>query len=146
MDGMTPNVGGFRCNCHGQPSRTEIVMAETLGLDVAEVHAFLCAWDRVASKVLDGIDEGTVEPAQLIVYVILSGAGLESVWFSPEEAIDAHEQIKDRVSTSYITVRPVGYTKDTPESEAARDNLRKLERNLHNAKAKELRERVRKPN
>ena len=68
------------------------------------------------------------------------------MWFTPEEAIDALDAIKDRVSTAYITVRPVGYTADTPESEAARDHLRTLERNHHNAKAKALRERVRKPN
>lgn len=143
MDGM--NVSGFRCSCHGQPTRSELVMAETMGLSVAEVHAFLCAWERVAAKVLDDIEEGTEQPATLIVYVVLSGAGLESVWFTPQEAIDAHDKVKERgASTSYTTVRPVGHVNNTPESEEALRNLRKMERNHHNAKAKALREAVRK--
>lgn len=79
-----------------------------------------------------------------IVYVVLSGGGLESVWTTDDEAIDALEDIQGRSCHAYITVRPIGHTKDTPESTEARNLLRKKEANRHNARAKAIREGIRK--
>lgn len=82
-----------------------------------------------------------------IVYVVLSGGGLESVWTTDDEAIDALEDIQGRschAYSAYITVRPIGHTKDTPESTEARNVLRNKEASRHNARAKAIREGIRK--
>lgn len=125
---VKPNVGGFECKCYGQPTRTEQVIAERFGIDVVEVHAFMCTWERTVAKVLDGIDENTINPLSLVVYVVLSGGGLEGVWFTEDEAVNAVDKIHDRSPTSFIAVRSVGCSRDTPESTAARNKLNRNDR------------------
>ena len=60
----------------------------------------------------------------LIVYIVLSTGTLESVWFTEDEAVDALDDIHDRVPTAFIAVRPVGLLQDTPESREARERLK----------------------
>lgn len=73
-----------------------------------------------------------------IIYVVVSGGGLETAWTEPMLAIEANERV--RSSTSYIAVRPLNSEEPTEESRAALAVLRKMERERHNARAEAIRE------
>lgn len=74
----------------------------------------------------------------MIVYVIVGGGGVNSVWTTPEAAIDANERtVKDG---SYIAVRPTNADEPTEESKTALLALRELERDRHNRRAREIQE------
>lgn len=58
-----------------------------------------------------------------VVYVVVSGGGLESVWTNPDDAIDA----KDKIGASAaVTVRPLDSDAPTSESQTALAKLRDL--------------------
>lgn len=63
-----------------------------------------------------------------IVYVVMTSGSLDTVWSTPEAAIDRQRSIHG--GYSYIAVRPIGFTKETDTCKAARLALRLLENQL----------------
>lgn len=76
----------------------------------------------------------------MIVYVVaVNGGGVESVWTTPEAALDAEERDPNG-DRAYIAVRPTDSEQPTEESEAARLELIRLSRERHNRRAQEIQE------
>lgn len=72
-----------------------------------------------------------------IVYIVVSGGGVESVWSTPLAAIEKQERMVARghVMSSYTAVRPVDSDEPTEESKRALKELRQMERDRHNERA-----------
>lgn len=77
----------------------------------------------------------------MIVYILISGGGAETVWTTPQAALAAKERLLDGKSTAaaYVAVRPTDSEEPTPESKIALAEYREMERVRHNAKAEEIR-------
>jgi hypothetical protein len=57
-----------------------------------------------------------------IVYVVMTSGSLDTVWSTPEAAMDRQNSIHG--GYSYIAVRPVGLTRENNACRAARTALR----------------------
>lgn len=73
-----------------------------------------------------------------IVYIVVSGGGVESIWTTPLAAVEKREGIESQAA--YVAVRPLDSDEPTEESKAALLKLRDLERERHNERARKLRE------
>lgn len=60
-----------------------------------------------------------------ILFVVMTSGSLDTVWSTPEAAINRQKNIHG--GYSYIAVRPVGFTKETDACREARLALRLLE-------------------
>ncbi len=74
-----------------------------------------------------------------IVYIVMSGGGVESIWTTPLAAIEKCERLPKQSVSTYIAVRPLDSDEPTDESKAALLELRRMERDRHNERAHELR-------
>lgn len=90
--------------------------------------------DGVAREFMYEIQNHVCKP---VIFVVLGAAGLETVWSTPEAAIEAREGLP---SSAFITVRPMDSAEPTPASEAALTKLRKMEADRHNERAQRIRE------
>jgi hypothetical protein len=80
--------------------------------------------------------------AMAVVYIVVSGGGVESVWTTPLAAIEKQERMVARghVTSSYTAVRPLDSDEPTDESKQALVELRKMEADRHNTRAQAIRE------
>lgn len=75
-----------------------------------------------------------------VVYIVVSGGGVESVWTTPLAAIEKQESMVARghVMSSYTAVRPLDSDEPTEESKRALEELRQMERDRHNDRASKV--------
>lgn len=76
-----------------------------------------------------------------VVFVTIANGWVESVWTTALGAVEAREKMsgKPDVSAAYTAVRPLDSDEPTEESKRALQELRDLERERHNARARKLR-------
>jgi hypothetical protein len=75
----------------------------------------------------------------MIVYVVVGvGGGIETVWTTPQAAMDAQERGATRGSGSYIAVRATDSEEPTEESLSALLALRGLQHDRHDQRAQEM--------